>query len=113
MEIIYSNATYGTLNISTRLPYEGETLEQLVEMYAPISYWLEQDRKPIQVKVGTIGMSSRILEPTKQPITWLSSRIDEYGTVEQQLEFITERGLEAWQSNVAAIKEKYPKPTED
>jgi len=36
-------------------------------------------------------------------------RIAEYGTAESQIEFITENGLEAWQTKVAEIKAKYPK----
>ena len=41
-------------------------------------------------------------------ITWLEYRREAYGTPEKQLEFITENGLEAWQSKVAEIKAKYP-----
>tara|TARA_R110002073_G_C9187500_1_gene556980 strand:+ start:391 stop:657 length:267 start_codon:yes stop_codon:yes gene_type:complete len=37
------------------------------------------------------------------------NRQKEYGTVEKQIEFITEKGLEAWKTNVQAIKTKYPK----
>ena len=39
----------------------------------------------------------------------VSNRVSEYGTSEKQLEFITENGLEAWQTKVAEIKAKYPK----
>ena len=41
--------------------------------------------------------------------TWLENRTKEYGHPEEQIEFITENGLEAWQSKVAEIKSKYPK----
>ena len=37
------------------------------------------------------------------------NRQKEYGTVEKQIEFITEKGLEAWKTNVQSIKTKYPK----
>ena len=40
----------------------------------------------------------------------MKSRLIEYGSLEKQVEFITENGLEAWQTKVAEIKEKYPKP---
>ena len=43
-------------------------------------------------------------------ISWLENRIEAYGRPEQQLEFITENGLEAWQAKVAEIKSNYPKP---
>ena len=39
----------------------------------------------------------------------VNKRIGEYGPVEKQIEFITENGLEAWQTKVAEIKAKYPK----
>ena len=38
-----------------------------------------------------------------------SNRLDEYGSTEAQIEFITENGLEAWQANVAEIKARHPK----
>ena len=41
--------------------------------------------------------------------TWLENRINSYGAYEDQVEFITENGLEAWQAKVAEIKAKYPK----
>ena len=39
----------------------------------------------------------------------VSKRESEYGLPSKQLEFITENGLEAWQTKVAEIKAKYPK----
>ena len=42
---------------------------------------------------------------------WLKNRQDAYGPLEDQLEFITENGLEAWQAHVAQIKADFPKPS--
>lgn len=42
-------------------------------------------------------------------LTWLENRLFEYGGVPEQIEYITENGLEAWQSKVAEIKATYPK----
>lgn len=39
-------------------------------------------------------------------------RLSEYGNLDEQIEYITENGLEAWQTKVNLIKEKYPKPNE-
>jgi hypothetical protein len=39
----------------------------------------------------------------------VQNRIKEYGTIAQQIEYITENGLEAWQTKVNNIKAKYPK----
>ena len=38
-----------------------------------------------------------------------SNRVGEYGTLDKQIEFITENGLEAWQSRDAEIKARHPK----
>ena len=42
--------------------------------------------------------------------SWRENRVDSYGAPVDQLEFIAENGLEAWQAKVAEIKAKYPKP---
>jgi len=39
----------------------------------------------------------------------IEARVLVYGPVAEQIEFITENGLEAWQTKVAEIKAKYPK----
>tara|TARA_R110002020_G_scaffold29212_5_gene92253 strand:+ start:6702 stop:7196 length:495 start_codon:yes stop_codon:yes gene_type:complete len=42
-------------------------------------------------------------------LDWIEKRMTEYGEPGKQIEFITENGLEAWQTKVAEIKAKYPK----
>ena len=37
------------------------------------------------------------------------NRIEEYGSLAEQIEYITENGLDAWQTKVQEIKTKYPK----
>jgi hypothetical protein len=39
----------------------------------------------------------------------IDNRIKEYGSIAEQIEYITENGLDAWQSKVNSIKAKYPK----
>lgn len=41
---------------------------------------------------------------------WLAARLTAYGPPQTQLEYITENGLEAWQTKVAEIKTANPKP---
>ena len=52
--------------------------------------------------------------PVPEPYvpTYVDKRNQEYGNPVDQLEYITENGIEAWQQKVAEIKAKYPKPTE-
>ena len=42
----------------------------------------------------------------------VENRQKEYGNIASQIEFITEKGLEAWKTNVQSIKTKYPKESE-
>jgi len=44
---------------------------------------------------------------------WLSARLEAYGSLESQIEYITENGLSAWQTHVAQIKTDNPKPADD
>lgn len=46
--------------------------------------------------------------PDTRP-AWMIARQDAYGTAEEQLEYITENGLAAWQAKVAQIKADNPK----
>ena len=50
-----------------------------------------------------------LMQMVEKNATAIDNRKAEYGTVEQQLEYITENGLTKWQENVTAIKKKYPK----
>ena len=42
-------------------------------------------------------------------VSGIEARVIAYGSATDQIEFITENGLEAWQTKVAEIKTKYPK----
>jgi hypothetical protein len=48
-------------------------------------------------------------EPEPYVQTYADKRLSEYGTPQEQIEFITENGLDSWQNKVIKIKEKYPK----
>lgn len=58
MEIVYRSEGRATQHIGARLPYEGESLEAVVQMYSPVTYWLEQEAKVQVVAVGTQGSVS-------------------------------------------------------
>lgn len=55
MEIVYTAEGHQTMHIGARLPYEGETLEQVIRLYEPVRYWEEQQTPVIAPQVGTIG----------------------------------------------------------
>lgn len=55
MEIVYTADGHQTMHIGARLPYEGETIEQIVRMYEPVRYWEEQQFLVVVPQVGTTG----------------------------------------------------------
>ena len=46
---------------------------------------------------------------TTPPADWLIARQGAYVNLDEQIEYITENGLEAWQAKVAQIKADFPK----
>ena len=75
-----------------------------------ISEWNATDKtKPTDAQLNALSSQAETLE--KNAIA-VANRQKEYGSIASQIEFITEKGLEAWKTNVQAIKTKYPKESE-
>ena len=53
-----------------------------------------------------------VAEEVEETPAWLLARYDAYGSLMEQIEYITENGLDAWQTKVAQIKAANPKPSE-
>lgn len=68
MEIVYTADGHQTMHIGARLPYEGETLEQIIRMYEPVRYWEEQQLAVIVPQVGETGTLAPIPIPEPQPV---------------------------------------------
>jgi prefoldin subunit 5 len=62
--------------------------------------------KPTMAQLDAFEAQAKIIESNQAQV---NKRIAEYGSVAEQIEYITENGLNAWQSKVAEIKLKYPK----
>jgi len=94
--------------------YMGRSVDFLTEVTlqddgkgAYIAEWNIKDKaKPTDDQLKAKESDADKLEKNA---TVIDNRKTEYGTVEQQLEYITENGLTKWQENVTAIKKKYPK----
>jgi len=65
--------------------------------------------KPTDAQLNALSSQAETLE--KNAIA-VANRKKEYGSIASQIEFITEKGLEAWKTNVQSIKTKYPKESE-
>jgi hypothetical protein len=55
MEVVYSSEGRQTMHIGARLPFVGENLEDVIKMFSPINYWIEQELAVIVPEVGTTG----------------------------------------------------------
>lgn len=63
MEIVYRSTGRQTMHVSARLPYIGESLESVVDMYSPVNYWREQELQTQSVTPGlklTVGQEAPV-----------------------------------------------------
>ena len=63
MEIVYQADGHQTMHIGARLPFEGETLEDIVSMFAPVAIWVEQATPVVVPTVGVTGTTTAKLTP--------------------------------------------------
>jgi hypothetical protein len=88
-------------------PYPNYTIvETIVENDAE---WVFIDDESSETASAT---HDQLIDINNENYNYSYARRSEYGSVEDQIEFITENGLEAWQAKVTEIKNKYPKPSE-
>ena len=62
--------------------------------------------KPTDAELNALENEAQDMSDNAEAI---SNRKSEYGSVDSQIEFITENGLDAWKTKVDEIKAKYPK----
>lgn len=55
MEVVYNADGHATHHVGARLPYKGESLAAVINMYAPIGHWQEHVREISVPDVGTTG----------------------------------------------------------
>ena len=72
-----------------------------------IAEWnITEKPKPTDAELNALEDEAQDILDNAQAV---SNRMSEYGSVESQIEFITENGLDAWKTKVDEIKAKYPK----
>ena len=103
----YADGSWAELRLSADMTQED--LDDLAFQFAP-----KEGVAPSFVSVGASSTASAKPEPIiEEPVddrpAWLIARLEAYGSTVSQLEYITENGLEAWQTRVAEIKAANPK----
>ena len=72
-----------------------------------IAEWnITEKPKPTDAELNALENEAQDISDNAEAV---SNRMSEYGSVESQIEFITENGLDAWKTKVDEIKAKYPK----
>lgn len=103
----YADNSWAELVLSSTMT-EAD-LDDLALQFAP-----KTGVAPSFATVGFTSTASAKPEPVEEEVvddtpTWFLKRQEAYGAVEAQLEYITENGLDAWQTKVAKIKTDNPK----
>jgi hypothetical protein len=62
MEVVYSSEGRQTMHISARLPYKGEALESVIEMFSPVAYWQDQEAEVVVPELGSGSVGQAIPE---------------------------------------------------
>ena len=94
--------------LGTKPDFDLEVNMQNDGQGAYISFWSDslEKSKPTDDQLNALETEATKL---KNNAIAVANRQKEYGSVAKQIEFITEKGLEAWKTNVQSIKTKYPK----
>tara|TARA_Y100000114_G_scaffold113768_1_gene107723 strand:- start:1209 stop:1574 length:366 start_codon:yes stop_codon:yes gene_type:complete len=107
-KIKFSDDTWTFVELNADM--KEEELDDLIFQIAPIH---------LKSGSGTPSFLSAGQDRTAKEVTieerdaslpdWYTKRQEAYGTLTSQIEYITEKGLEAWQAHVAKIKADNPK----
>ncbi len=85
---------------------DSADLNHMVHQYAP--------KTGVAPTFATAGYSStsanKVISDSDSRPAYVIARTAEYGSLDEQIEYITENGLDAWQTRVAKIKTDNPKP---
>ena len=103
----YADNSWAELVLSADMTQED--LDDLALQFAP--------KTGVAPSFATVGFTSTasakpepiIEEAVDDRPAWLIAREAAYGSLASQVEYITENGLEAWQTHVAEIKAANPK----
>lgn len=66
MEIVYTAEGHQTMHVGARLPFDGESLEDVVKAFAPVALWTDLARAVQVPSVGAQGTVAPESAPTQQ-----------------------------------------------
>jgi len=110
MEVVYRSDGKQEMRISARLPYDGESLDDVIQSFSPVPLWKESE---LTVSAPVVGATGSLAEPIPQAEVRDNEdmRASAYKNESDPLFFKWQRGEtteQAWLDKVAEIKAKYP-----
>ena len=97
---------YAKANGVAEVDFLSDVLLQDDGQGAYIKEWNLAIAKPSDEQLASYEAAANTLEANVQVV---ANRKAAYGSLEQQIEYITENGIDAWQTKVAEIKANNPK----
>jgi len=97
---------YAKANGVAEVDFLSDVLLQDDGQGAYIKEWNLAIAKPSDEQLASYEAAANTLEANAQVV---ANRKAAYGSLEQQIEYITENGIDAWQTKVAEIKADNPK----
>ena len=67
MDILYTSDNRPDMLMGARLPWSDESVMSIIEMYAPLANWAEQERTVLVPEVGFKGIVEPMVQPTHNP----------------------------------------------
>jgi hypothetical protein len=64
MEVVYTAEGHPTMHVGARLPYEGEAVETVIAMFAPVRHWQELQTPVVLPEVGRTGVITTTVTET-------------------------------------------------
>ena len=109
-KVVFSDQTWTFVPLTADM--SEADLDDLVHHITPPH--LKTGATPSFLSAGATRTAAKKAEetPADPRPDWLIARQNAYGDVGTQIEYITENGLDAWQTKVAQIKADNPKPSE-
>mgnify|MGYP005993934803 CR=1 FL=1 len=97
---------YAKANGVAKVDFLNDVLLQDDGQGAYIKEWNLAIAKPSDEQLASYEAAANTAEANAQVV---ANRKAAYGSIEQQIEYITENGIDAWQTKVAEIKANNPK----
>lgn len=69
MDVRYENPEMGGIVVGVRLPFEGESLDAVIDQFSPAYRWAQKKRRKASVSAGVKGTGQVLIEPVSPSLS--------------------------------------------